>query len=64
MLVRVFEEDAYADRAFAGEVDGLDDRDRAFAQQLSYGAVQRVRTLDHAIEALGGRPVDAMDVPV
>ena len=64
VLVRVFEEDAYADRAFVGEVDGLDDRDRAFAQQLSYGAVQRVRTLDHAIEALGGRPVDAMDVPV
>ena len=46
---RVFDEGAYADRAFRAEADraGLDPRDRAFAQQLAYGTVQRPRTLDH-----------------
>jgi 16S rRNA (cytosine967-C5)-methyltransferase len=61
---RVFEEDAYADRAFAGAAARLDDRDRAFAQQLAYGTVQRARTLDHAIETLGRRPVRKLDPPV
>jgi 16S rRNA (cytosine967-C5)-methyltransferase len=64
VLVRVFDEGAYADRAFAGEAAGLDARDRAFAQRIAYGAIQRVRTLDHALEAIGGRPVGALDVPV
>jgi 16S rRNA (cytosine967-C5)-methyltransferase len=64
VLVRVFEEGAYADRAFAAEAAGLDPRDRAFAQRIAYGAVQRVRTLDYAIEEIGGRPVAALDVPV
>jgi 16S rRNA (cytosine967-C5)-methyltransferase len=64
VLLRVFEDDAYADRAFAAAAGGLDERDRAFAQRIAYGAVQRVRTLDHAIERLGGRPVEAMDPPV
>jgi 16S rRNA (cytosine967-C5)-methyltransferase len=64
VLVRVFEEGAYADRAFAGEAAGLDARDRAFAQRIAYGAIQRVRTLDHALEAIGGRPVATLDVPV
>ena len=64
VLVRVFDEGAYADRAFAGEAAGLDARDRAFAQRVAYGAIQRVRTLDHALEAIGGRPVAALDVPV
>lgn len=62
--MRVFEEDAYADRAFASEAKGLDPRDRAFAQRIAYGAIQRTRTLDHAVEALGGRAVSAMDPPV
>jgi 16S rRNA (cytosine967-C5)-methyltransferase len=61
---RVFEEDAYADRALRSAVEGLDDRERAFAQQLAYGTVQRVRTLDYAIEALGKRPVRKLDAPV
>jgi 16S rRNA (cytosine967-C5)-methyltransferase len=61
---RVFEEDAYADRALATAVAGLDGRDRALAQRLAYGTVQRVRTLDHAIEALGRRPVAKLDPPV
>jgi 16S rRNA (cytosine967-C5)-methyltransferase len=64
VLVRVFEEGAYADRAFAAEAAGLDPRDRAFAQRIAYGAVQRVRTLDHALETIGGRPVAELDVPV
>jgi 16S rRNA (cytosine967-C5)-methyltransferase len=63
-LVRVFEEGAYTDRAFAAEAAGLDPRDRAFAQRIAYGAVQRVRTLDYALEAIGGRPVAELDVPV
>jgi 16S rRNA (cytosine967-C5)-methyltransferase len=61
---RVFEEDAYADRAFRSAAEGLDARDRAFAMQLAYGTVQRVRTLDHAIETLGRRPVRKLDPPV
>ncbi len=62
--MRVFEDDAYADRAFRSAAEGLDARDRALAQRLAYGAVQRVRTLDHAIETLGKRPVRRLDPPV
>ncbi|MBD0338344.1 MAG: SAM-dependent methyltransferase [Thermoleophilia bacterium] len=61
---RVFEHDAYADRALAAAAEGLDERDRALAQRLAYGTVQRVRTLDHAIETLGRRPVRKLDPPV
>jgi 16S rRNA (cytosine967-C5)-methyltransferase len=64
VVLRVFEDDAYADRAFATAARGLDARDRALAQQIAYGTVQRVRTLDHAIEALGRRPVRKLDPPV
>jgi 16S rRNA (cytosine967-C5)-methyltransferase len=63
-LLRVFEQDAYADRAFRTAARELDERERAFAQRLAYGAVQRVRTLDHAIETLGKRPVRKLDPPV
>ena len=63
-LLRVFEEDAYADRAFPAAATGLDERDRALAQRLAYGTIQRVRTLDHGIEALGRRPVAKLDPPV
>jgi 16S rRNA (cytosine967-C5)-methyltransferase len=64
VLLRVFEQDAYADRAFRTAAEGLDERERAFAQRLAYGAVQRVRTLDHAIDTLGKRPVRKLDPPV
>src|SRR5215471_11327653 len=64
VLLRVFEHDAYADRAFRTASESLDDRERAFAQRLAYGSVQRVRTLDHAIETLGKRPVRKLDPPV
>jgi 16S rRNA (cytosine967-C5)-methyltransferase len=61
---RVFEEEAYADRALTSAAAGLDTRDRALAQRIAYGAVQRARTLDHAIEVLGRRPVRKLDPPV
>ena len=61
VLRRVDEEEAFADRAFRAEADraALDARDRAFAQRLAYGTIQRRRTLDHVIEGLASRPVDA-----
>jgi 16S rRNA (cytosine967-C5)-methyltransferase len=61
---RVFEEDAYTDRAMAAAVAGLDERDRALAQRLAYGTVQRRRTIDFGIEQLGKRPVRKLDPPV
>jgi 16S rRNA (cytosine967-C5)-methyltransferase len=64
VLMRVFEQDAYADRVFRTAAEGLDERERAFAQRLAYGAVQRVLTLDYAIDTLGKRPVRKLDPPV
>jgi 16S rRNA (cytosine967-C5)-methyltransferase len=63
-ILRVFEHDAYADRAFRTAAKDLEDRERAFAQRLAYGTVQRMRTLDFAIEQLGKRPVRKLDPPV
>src|SRR4051812_22477667 len=53
---RVAEQGAYADRALDAEVSGLDPRDRAFAQQLAYGTIQRQAALDHVIDAFVDRP--------
>jgi 16S rRNA (cytosine967-C5)-methyltransferase len=61
---RVFEDDAYADRVLRAESRSLDERDRALARRLAFGTVQRARTLDHAIETLGKRPVRKLDGPV
>jgi len=61
---RVFEDDAYADRAFAAAASALDARDRALAQRIAYGTVQRVRTIDHGIEELGSRPARKLDAAV
>jgi 16S rRNA (cytosine967-C5)-methyltransferase len=61
---RVFEDGAYADRVLRGASTGLDERERAFARQLAYGTVQRMRTLDHAIGTLGRRPARKLDPPV
>jgi 16S rRNA (cytosine967-C5)-methyltransferase len=47
---RVFEDDAYADRALA--------------QRIAYGTVQRARTIDHGIDTLGKRPVRKLDPAV
>jgi len=64
VLRRVAEDGAYADLALRSESRSLDDRDRALARRLAYGTVQRQRTLDHAIETLGRRPVRRLDAPV
>jgi len=61
---RTFDDDAYADRALASAVEGLDARDRALAQRLAFGTVQRARVLDFGIEQLGKRPVRKLDGPV
>ena len=61
---RVFEEDAYADRVLASATEGLDARDRALAQRIAYGTVQRARTIDHAIGAIASRAVADIDPPV
>ena len=55
---RVFEQDAWADRALHGEARRLrlDTRERALATQLAFGTVQRAATLDHVIERLAERP--------
>jgi 16S rRNA (cytosine967-C5)-methyltransferase len=66
VLRRVFEEGAYADRAFRGEAARaqLEGRDRAFAMRLAYGAVQRRATLDHVLAQLARRPLEKLDPPV
>jgi 16S rRNA (cytosine967-C5)-methyltransferase len=55
VLRRVFEQGAYADRAFASEAADLAPRDRALAMHLAYGAVQRSATLDSVTRRLTGR---------
>ena len=64
VVLRVFEQGAYADRAFTTAAAALDSRDRAFAQEIAYGTVQRVRALDHGIETLARRPLAKLDPPV
>ena len=64
VVLRVFEQQAYADRAFQTAARELDERERHLAQRIAYGTIQRVRTLDHAIETLGKRPVRKLDPPV
>jgi 16S rRNA (cytosine967-C5)-methyltransferase len=63
VLRRVFEHDAWADRALHAEARRLklDARERALATRLAYGAVQRRATLDHLAEALAGRPVAKLE---
>jgi 16S rRNA (cytosine967-C5)-methyltransferase len=66
VLRRVFEHDAWADRALpaAAERRRLDRRERAQAQRLAYGAVQRRGTSDHLIAELTERPLSRLDPPV
>lgn len=61
---RVFEQDAYADRAFHAEARQLEGRDRSLAMALAYGTVQRKATLDHVVRLLAERPPDRLDPPV
>jgi 16S rRNA (cytosine967-C5)-methyltransferase len=60
VIRRVFEQEAYADRALHGEAKGLDPRERALAMQLAFGTVQRRLSLDYMIEQLA-RPVAELD---
>jgi 16S rRNA (cytosine967-C5)-methyltransferase len=66
VLRRVFEQDAWADRALPAAVARHvpDARERAHAQWLAYGAVKRRGTADHLIERLAARPTDRLDPPV
>jgi 16S rRNA (cytosine967-C5)-methyltransferase len=61
---RVFEEGAYADRAFNAEAAGLEPRERAFAMALAYGTVQRRATLDHVAAQLSSWPLAKLDPPL
>jgi 16S rRNA (cytosine967-C5)-methyltransferase len=64
VLLRVFEQGAYADRALVSEAATLGERDRALAMRLAYGAIQRAGTSDHLIERLAKRPPARLDAPV
>jgi 16S rRNA (cytosine967-C5)-methyltransferase len=66
VLRRTFEHDAWADRAFTTAADRhrLDARERAQAQRLAYGAVQRRGTTDRLIAELADRAVVRLDPPV
>lgn len=66
VVLRVDEEGAFADAAFRAEADrlGLDARERAFAQRLAYGTVQRRLTLDHVLARVSARPLDRIDPPL
>ncbi len=64
VLRRVFEQGAYADRALRGATEGMDGRERAFATQLAFGAVQRKGTLDHVAARFAKRPAERLDPPV
>ena len=57
ILRRTFEDGAWTDRAFTAAASraALEGRERAQAQRLAYGAVQRRATTDHVVATLAGR---------
>jgi 16S rRNA (cytosine967-C5)-methyltransferase len=61
-----FEDGAFTERAFRAGADrlGIAGRERAQAQRLAFGAVQRRGTADAAIERLAGRSTRLLDPPV
>jgi len=65
-LRATFEDGAFTERTFRAEADRLQlrGRDRAQAQRLAYGSVQRRGTSDVAIERLAGRSTRLLDPPV
>lgn len=58
---RVFEHDAYADRALNAEAKGLAPRERSLAMSLAYGTVQRRATLDYVAARFCSRPLQTLD---
>ncbi|HET9093944.1 MAG TPA: 16S rRNA (cytosine(967)-C(5))-methyltransferase RsmB [Solirubrobacteraceae bacterium] len=64
VIRRVFEQDAFADRALHGAVAELGARDRALAMALAYGTVQRRRTLDHLLAGFVSRPLERLEPAV
>src|SRR6201999_3611370 len=65
-LRETFERHAHTELAFRAGAErlGLVGRDRAQAQRLAYGSVQRRGTSDAAIEKLSGRAIRLLDPPV
>ncbi|HVW48168.1 MAG TPA: transcription antitermination factor NusB [Solirubrobacterales bacterium] len=65
-LRQTFEHGAHTELAFRAGAErlGLVGRDRAQAQRLAYGSVQRRGTADAAIERLSGRAIRLLDPPV
>ncbi|HWA52760.1 MAG TPA: transcription antitermination factor NusB [Solirubrobacterales bacterium] len=66
VVMATFEEGAHTERAFraGAEEAGLDGRERAQAQRLAYGTVQRRGTIDAGLERLVERPLRDLDPPV
>jgi 16S rRNA (cytosine967-C5)-methyltransferase len=66
VLRETFERAGHTELAFreGAERLGLAGRDRAQAQRLAYGSVQRKGTSDAAIEKLSGRAIRLLDPPV
>jgi 16S rRNA (cytosine967-C5)-methyltransferase len=66
VLRETFERGGHTELAFRAGAErlGLAGRDRAQAQRLSYGSVQRKGTTDAAIEKLSGRAIRLLDPPV
>ncbi len=61
-----FEDGAHTERVFRTEAEdaGLVGRERAQAQRLAYGTVQRRGTIDAGLEQLVERPLRDLDAPV
>jgi 16S rRNA (cytosine967-C5)-methyltransferase len=66
ILRATFEDGAHTERAFRAAADErcLEGRERAQAQRLAYGAVQRRGTADAAIERLAERSTRLLDPPL
>jgi 16S rRNA (cytosine967-C5)-methyltransferase len=66
VIQATFEDGAHTERAFRAAADeaGLAGRDRAQAQRLAYGTVQRRGTIDAGLERLVERPLRDLDPPV
>ena len=66
VLRQTFEHGAHSERAFRAEAEArhLAGRERAQAQRLAYGSVQRRGSADAAIEELAGRSTRLLDPPV